>query len=185
MLNSQVQEWPFNWDCATLGHWSSANCKRFQSSVLILLDLSAALTLLTIRSSCPCSHHWTSLGLHFAGLNPISLVGLSGTTAMLFWLDVYQTQSNLYKWFRMQRHDWSSTSPNFLQRAFIFLHWLPVAARIKFKTLMLAYRTTTGSAPALLPLTITNLHLLQKPRLLPLTITNLSPPEAPAYFHSL
>ncbi len=24
------------------------------------------------------SHHWTSLGLHFAGLNPISLVGLSG-----------------------------------------------------------------------------------------------------------
>ncbi len=29
---------------------------------------------------------------------------------------------------------------------FISLHWLPVAARIKFKTLMLAYRTTTGSA---------------------------------------
>ncbi len=31
---------------------------------------------------------------------------------------------------------------------FISLHWLLVAARIKFKTLMLAYRTTTGSAPA-------------------------------------
>ncbi len=30
----------------------------------------------------------------------------------------------------------------------ISLHWLPVAARIKFKTLMLAYRTTTGSAPS-------------------------------------
>ncbi len=30
---------------------------------------------------------------------------------------------------------------------FISLHWLPVAARIKFKTLMLAYGTTTGSAP--------------------------------------
>ncbi len=28
------------------------------------------------------------------------------------------------------------------------MHWLPIAARIKFKTLMLAYRTTTGSAPA-------------------------------------
>ncbi len=27
------------------------------------------------------------------------------------------------------------------------LFWLPVAARIQFKTLMLAYRTTTGSAP--------------------------------------
>ncbi len=35
------------------------------------------LTQLTIRSSCPPSHHWTSLGFHFAGLNPISLVGLS------------------------------------------------------------------------------------------------------------
>ncbi len=35
------------------------------------------LTLSIIRSSCPSSHHWTSLGFHFAGLNPISLVGLS------------------------------------------------------------------------------------------------------------
>ncbi|KAI2653843.1 putative RNA-directed DNA polymerase from transposon BS [Labeo rohita] len=33
---------------------------------------------------------------------------------------------------------------------FITLHWLPVAAHIKFKTLMLAYRTATGSAPAYL-----------------------------------
>ncbi|KAI2667088.1 hypothetical protein H4Q32_031053 [Labeo rohita] len=41
---------------------------------------------------------------------------------------------------------------------FITLHWLPIAARIKFKTLMLAYRTTTGSTP---PLTATNLHSLQ------------------------
>ncbi len=31
---------------------------------------------------------------------------------------------------------------------FISLHWLPVAARIKFKTLMIVYRTTTGSAPS-------------------------------------
>ncbi len=30
---------------------------------------------------------------------------------------------------------------------FISLHWLPVAARIKFKTLMFAYRTATGPAP--------------------------------------
>ncbi len=30
---------------------------------------------------------------------------------------------------------------------FFSLHWLPFAARIQFKTLMLAYRTTTGSAP--------------------------------------
>ncbi len=31
---------------------------------------------------------------------------------------------------------------------FISLHWLPVTAHIEFKTLMLAYRTTTGSAPS-------------------------------------
>ncbi len=31
---------------------------------------------------------------------------------------------------------------------FISSHWLSVADRIKFKTLMLAYRTTTGSAPS-------------------------------------
>ncbi len=41
---------------------------------------------------------------------------------------------------------------------FVSLHWLPVAARIQFKTLMLAYRTTTGSAPtyfhSLLPIYI-------------------------------
>ncbi len=36
------------------------------------------LTLSIIRSSCPPSHHWISLGFHFAGLNPISQVGLSG-----------------------------------------------------------------------------------------------------------
>ncbi len=40
---------------------------------------------------------------------------------------------------------------------FVSLHWLPVAARIKFKTLMLAYRTTTGSAPTYLHL---HLHLV-------------------------
>ncbi len=33
------------------------------------------------------------------------------------------------------------------QKSLISFHWLPVAARIKFKRLMLAYRTTTGSAP--------------------------------------
>ncbi len=31
---------------------------------------------------------------------------------------------------------------------FISLHWLSVVARIKFKTLMLTYRTATGSAPS-------------------------------------
>ncbi|XP_051739780.1 calcium and integrin-binding family member 2 isoform X1 [Ctenopharyngodon idella] len=31
---------------------------------------------------------------------------------------------------------------------FISLHWLPIAARIKFKALTLAYRSATGSAPS-------------------------------------
>ncbi len=52
---------------------------------------------------------------------------------------------------------------------FISLHWLPVAARIQFKTLMLAYRTTTGSAP-------TYFHSLLRIYI---------PSRSPAYFHSL
>ncbi len=46
--------------------------------------------------------------LHNFLSRPLSFLGW---TAMAFWLDFHQTQSNLYKWFRMQRHDWSSTSP--------------------------------------------------------------------------
>ncbi len=51
---------------------------------------------------------WQSM-LHNFLSRPLSF--LDWTTAMLFWLDFHQTQSNLYKWFRMQWHDWSSTSP--------------------------------------------------------------------------
>ncbi len=69
---------------------------------------------------------------------------------MTFWLDFHQAQSNLHKWCRMQQYDWFLTSPKIthVTPLFISLHWLPVTARIKFKTLMLAYRTATGSAPA-------------------------------------
>ncbi len=81
--------------------------------------------------------------LHNFLSRPLSFLGW--TTAMFFWLDFHQTQSNLYKWFRMQRHDWSSKEH--VTPFFVSLHWLPVAARIQFKTLMLAYKTTTGSAP--------------------------------------
>ncbi len=52
---------------------------------------------------------------------------------------------------------------------FVSLHWLPVAARIQFKTLMLAYRTTTGSAPAYF-------HSL---------LQIYIPSRSPVYFHSL
>ncbi len=48
----------------------------------------------------------------------------------------------------MQQHDWSSTSPKEpMLHLSVSLHWLPVAARIKFKTLMLAYRPNTSSSP--------------------------------------
>ncbi len=35
------------------------------------------MTLLTTWSSCPLSHNWASQGFHFAGLNHISMAGLS------------------------------------------------------------------------------------------------------------
>ncbi len=41
---------------------------------------------------------------------------------------------------------------------FISLHWLPVTALIKFKSLMLAYRTAIGSAPAYFHITDTQNH---------------------------
>ncbi len=37
---------------------------------------------------------------------------------------------------------------------FIRLHWLPIAARIKFKVLMFSYKTTTGAAPIYLNLLV-------------------------------
>ncbi len=37
---------------------------------------------------------------------------------------------------------------------FIRLHWLPIAAHIKFKVLMFAYKTTTGTAPIYLNLLV-------------------------------
>ncbi len=65
---------------------------------------------------------------------------LDWTTAMLFWLDFHHAQSNLYRRFRMQWQDWSSTSP----KGPMSLHWLPVAAHIKFKTLMLGHPPTSN-----------------------------------------
>ncbi len=68
-----------------------------------MLDL-AGLHYTTSERSGP---FWQSM-LHNFLSRPWSFIGW--TTAMLFWLDFHQTQSNLYKWFRMQRHDWSSMS---------------------------------------------------------------------------
>ncbi len=78
--------------------------------------------------------------LHNFLSRPLSFQGR--TTAMLSWLDFHQTQSNLFKWFRMQRHNWSSTSP---KEPMLHLSLSPCTG---YQTLMLAYRTTTSSAPA-------------------------------------
>ncbi len=74
-----------------------------KSTLQRLLDL-AGLHYTTSGRSGP---FWQSM-LHNFLSRPLSFLGW--TTAMLFWLDFHQTQSNLNKWFRMQRHDWSSTS---------------------------------------------------------------------------
>ncbi len=75
-----------------------------KSTLQRLLDL-AGLHFTTSERSGP---FWPSM-LHNFLSRPLSFLGW--TTAMLFWLDFHQTQLNLNKWFRMQRHDWSSTSP--------------------------------------------------------------------------
>ncbi len=68
---------------------------------------------------------------------------------------------------------------------FSSLHWLLVAAHIKFKTLMLAYRTTTGSAPSYFH----SLSRIYIPSRSPAYFHSLSriyiPSRSPAYFHSL
>ncbi len=73
------------------------------------------LILSIIRSSCPPSHHWTSLGFHFAGLNPISLVGLSGWPGA----GRYPKHINWSLGFLRARFLDPSSSPHTLH------HWLP------------------------------------------------------------
>ncbi len=73
------------------------------------------LTLSIIRSSCPPSHHCISLGFHFAGLNPISLVSLSGWPGE----GRYPKHINLSLGFPRDRFLDPSSSPHTLHR------WLP------------------------------------------------------------
>ncbi len=80
MLTVRFQEWPFKQRLRYSQSLKPCESQRpipnhqssFCSIFLLLLTLSI------IRSSCPPSHRWASLGFHFAGLNPISPVGPSG-----------------------------------------------------------------------------------------------------------
>ncbi|KAK1802033.1 hypothetical protein P4O66_004366 [Electrophorus voltai] len=50
---------------------------------------------------------------------------------------------------RMQQYDWSSIfRSSHVTPLLCSLHWLPVAAHIRFKTLMLAYKAKNGPAPS-------------------------------------
>ncbi len=69
-----------------------------------------------IRSSCPSTHHWTSLGFHFAGLNPISLVGLLGWPGE----GRYPKHINWSLGFPKERFLDPSSSPHTLH------HWVPL-----------------------------------------------------------
>ncbi len=66
------------------------------------------------------------------------LAGLPSCT--IFFLQMIQ---NAAAWFVFSEPKRAHVTP-----LFVSLHWLLVAARIKFKTLMLAYKTATGSAPS-------------------------------------
>ncbi len=68
---------------------------------------------------------------------------------------------------------------------FVSLHWLLVAARIQFKTLMLAYRTTTGSAPAYFHSLLRIYIPSRSPAYLHSLLRIYIPSRSPAYFHSL
>ncbi len=83
-----------------------------QHGFTIQLSSSTITLSSSIRNHCTTSER-SSLSLHRMQHNFLSrpLSFQDWTTAMLFWLDVHKTQSNLYKWFRMQQHDWSSANP--------------------------------------------------------------------------
>ncbi len=78
------------------------------------------------------------------------------TIVMLSWRAFPHVLSSLCNWSRMQQPEWSlmSRKKAHVTPLFISLHWLPIAARIKFKVLMFAYKTTTGTAPIYLNLLV-------------------------------
>ncbi len=55
----------------------------------------------------------------------------------------WQMIQNSVEWLVFKEHKRAHVTP-----LFVSLHWVPVAAYIKFKTVKFTYRTATGSAPS-------------------------------------
>ncbi len=83
-------------------------------------------------STTPCSSSWSRLDYCSA-----RLAGLPGSSIKP--LQLIQNAAARFIFYEPKR---MHVTP-----LFINLHWLPIAAHIKFKALMFAYKTTTGSAP--------------------------------------
>ncbi len=121
-----------------------------------LLDLTG-LHFTTSERSGPSLHSM----LHNFLSRPLSFLGW--TTAMFFWLDFHQAQSNLYRWFRMQQHDWSSANS---KGPMLHLSLSPCTGyRLQLESSSRHWCLHIEQPQAqhrLLPLTYNNLHHLKK-----------------------
>ncbi len=161
-----------------------------KSTLQKLLDL-AGLHYTTSERSGP---FWQSM-LHNFLSRPLSF--LDWTTAMFFWLDFHQIQSNLYKWFRIQRHDWFSVNPKEpmlhlslspctgyrLQLASSSKHWCLHIEQPQAQHPPNSTHYYESTSPPEAPLTSTHYYESTSPPEAPLTSTHYyestSPPEAP------
>ncbi len=118
------------------------------------LQLNMAKTELLVFSATPTLQHDFTIQLGSSIITPSTSVRSLDRSSMLYCNALLAgLPSNTIKPLQMIQNAAARLVFNEPKRAhvtplFISLHWLPVAARIKFKTLMLAYRTTTGSAPS-------------------------------------
>ncbi len=115
------------------------------------------LTLSIIRSPWPLSHHWTSLGFHFTGLNPISMVGLSRWPGEVR----YPQNINWSLGFLRDRFLDPSSSPHTLH------HWVPsyrhmvshtIAMLMTHSSFYHSTRWSNGSCTDLRLLNLAGLH---------------------------
>ncbi len=88
------------------------------------LQLNLAKTELLVFSANPSLHHNFSIQLPACTIKPLQLIQNAAARVVF-----------------------NEPKKAHVTPLFIRLHWLPIAARIKFKVLMFAYKTTTGTAP--------------------------------------